>query len=595
MASFFLTSSSNVARTLLTGETGFVGEGATLYALADAVTASGDFFLTAMGSIVGDNFGDALQTTATVSNARVTVGAAGSLVSTASTAFNGTVNNVLQLNNAGTISGVTAAIALTATAQSGVVPDYHVANTGRIMSNSASASANTVNFTMPAGGLVDLANAGVIVNGGFGGAIKVVGGRLDLTNSGTIQCRSASTAVLTDAGGDTIDNTGTIIGGISLNDGSDKVTNHGGIIGSLTLGNGSDRLVNNSTITGTVSLTDTLTSGAISDTVVNAGLIIGDVLLGNGNDIYRSKGGIIDGTLFGGAGDDLYIVDQSDLAISDSSGNDTVRSLVDFVLAGGLERLEIIGSVGRIGVGNSGANTLTGGVGDDQLRGAGGDDQLADGGGEGNDLLVGGDGNDILVTNNGDDTLQGGSGLDTAILSAPSSLVGWTVSLGSGTAVLDGTRTVTLRSIETVEGGLGNDTIAGNSAANQLFGGNGADSLSGGSGNDTLFGGSGADTLTGGSGSDVFRFTFFSDSSPAVIDRITDFQQGKDRIDLPDFGAFVFLGTGSFTGLADEVRFLTDSGVGITTVEVRVIGAATNTMEIDLTGIFTLAQDDFLF
>lgn len=594
MTSFFISTASTTPRSLLTGETGFVAEGATLYALADAVTASGDFSLTAMGSIVGDDVGDALDLAATVNLARVTIGTEGSMVSTVNTAIRGTVNNLLQLNNNGVIMGGTSAISLTALAQSGVVPDYHVANSGRILSNSGNSATNTISFSMPTNGIVDIANSGVILNGGAGNAIKVVGGRLDLTNSGTIQCRTVSNAVLADLGSDNIDNTGTIIGGITLNDGSDTLTNHGSIRGNIALGNGSDRLVNAGTITGAVNLSDTLTSGAITDTVINTGLIIGDVQLGNGNDVFRGRGGIVQGTVFGGAGDDLYIVDQGDIDISDTSGIDTVRSSVDFVLTAELERLEIIGAVGRVGTGSRFADTLIGGGGDDTLRGSGGNDVMNGGSGDDNDLLYGGDGDDRFSSAGGDDTLIGGSGVDSLTLATSS--VGWNVSLSAGTAVLGDFRTLTLSGIETVEGSALNDTITGNAAANLLFGSSGSDRLNGGSGEDTLVGGSSADTLIGGAGVDEFRFGIFSDSSPSATDRIADFAPGVDHIALPGapgIVTYVFIGTGAFTGTANEVRFF--SADGVTTIEVRQLGNSVNDMEIDLTGIVALTAADFLF
>lgn len=594
MTSFFISTASTTPRSLLTGETGFVAEGATLYALADAVTASGDFSLTAMGSIVGDGPGDALDIASTVSNARITIGTAGSLVSTANNAIIGTVDNSLQLINEGVIMGRTSAISLFAQARPGIVTDYHLANTGRILSSSAGFADETMSFSLPAGSVVDIANAGVILNGGGGGAIRVIGGRLDLTNSGTIQCRTASSAVLADLGGDNIDNTGTIIGGITLNDGNDTLTNHGSIRGNIALGNGSDRLVNAGTITGAVNLSDTLTSGAITDTVINTGLIIGDVQLGNGNDVFRGRGGIVQGTVFGGAGDDLYIVDQGDIDISDGSGIDTVRASVNFVLTAELERLEIIGAVGRVGTGSLFADTLIGGGGDDTLRGRGGNDVMDGGSGDDNDLLYGGDGDDQLFSASGDDTLIGGSGVDSLTLATSS--VGWSVSLSAGTAVLGDSRTLTLRSIETVEGSSLNDTITGNAAANLLFGGSGSDRLNGGSGEDTLVGGSSADTLIGGAGADEFRFGTFSDSSPSATDRIADFAPGVDHIALPGapgIVTYVFIGTGAFTGTANEVRFF--SADGVTTIEVRLLGSSVNDMEIDLTGIVALTAADFLF
>ncbi|MFG6460092.1 calcium-binding protein [Roseateles sp. DXS20W] len=56
--------------------------------------------------------------------------------------------------------------------------------------------------------------------------------------------------------------------------------------------------------------------------------------------------------------------------------------------------------------------------------------------------------------------------------------------------------------IENAVGGIGNDTLKGNDAANRLDGGAGDDYLDGGANNDRLWGGAGNDTLAGGGGSD---------------------------------------------------------------------------------------------
>ena len=60
-----------------------------------------------------------------------------------------------------------------------------------------------------------------------------------------------------------------------------------------------------------------------------------------------------------------------------------------------------------------------------------------------------------------------------------------------------------LRSIEHVIGGKGDDTILGNSDNNKLSGGAGDDTLRGRGGDDTLDGGAGDDTLDGGDGADT--------------------------------------------------------------------------------------------
>jgi hypothetical protein len=61
----------------------------------------------------------------------------------------------------------------------------------------------------------------------------------------------------------------------------------------------------------------------------------------------------------------------------------------------------------------------------------------------------------------------------------------------------------TAAGIEHVRGGLGRDTLTGNSAHNILLGGAGDDTLTGNDGRDLLFGGVGADSLTGGGGDDL--------------------------------------------------------------------------------------------
>lgn len=596
MASFFLTSSSQIARTLLAGESGFIAANATLFVpAANAVVMTGSASLAVYGTLASD-LDDALRIDSTAPVADIAIGAQGSMVSLKDAAIRGTVNDRFQLSNAGTISGGNEAIFLAATTVSGLVADYHITNSGAILSTGSTTGTSVLRFDQYAGATTDIANTGIIANSGVGGVISLTGGgRLDLTNSGTIQCRTVSNAISTSTANDIIDNAGTIIGNIFLSDGNDTVTNHATIRGNLTFGNGSDRLVNTGTITGAVTLSDVPTTGAIADTVINAGLIIGDVNLGNGNDIFRSRGGVVDGTVFGGAGNDLYIVDRSDLVLSETSGEDTVRASVDFALVSGIERLEITGAVGRTGTGNETANTLVGSIGDDRLRGLGGNDSLNDGAGDGDDLLAGGQGDDLLVSTGGNDTLFGGAGFDTAFLRFFVVGDAWVVDLAAGTAEVAGVRSVTLGGVEAVEGDFGNDSLTGNAAANRLIGGFGSDLLSGGGGADTLVGATGVDTLVGGTGADLFQFTIFDDSSPFEVDLIKDFTQGADRIDLPDAASYVFVGTGPFTGTADEVRFFTDVGANTTTVLVRLLGTATNAMEITLSGIFTLTAADFLF
>ena len=88
----------------------------------------------------------------------------------------------------------------------------------------------------------------------------------------------------------------------------------------------------------------------------------------------------------------------------------------------------------------------------------------------------------------------------------------------------------------TINGGNGNDLLVGGTGNDTINGGNGDDNLDGGTGNDTLIGDSGNDLLTGGKGADTFVL-----SNSSGFDRITDFSNGNDVIDLSatdfeDFG-----------------------------------------------------------
>lgn len=165
------------------------------------------------------------------------------------------------------------------------------------------------------------------------------------------------------------------------------------------------------------------------------------------------------------------------------------------------------------------ADRFAGSTAGDEIAGYGGDDTLT--GNAGRDSLEGGLGQDDLNGGDGADRLDGGTGHDR--------LFG-----GHGA--------------DTGAGGKGNDLVTGN---------DGNDQLGGGAGDDRIIGGFGADTLTGGAGADTFvyqtRPAFNGQESGTTIrsrDVITDFDQGRDRIDvgfiLP--APFSFVGRAALTG-----------------------------------------------
>jgi Ca2+-binding RTX toxin-like protein len=110
------------------------------------------------------------------------------------------------------------------------------------------------------------------------------------------------------------------------------------------------------------------------------------------------------------------------------------------------------------------------------------------------DLIRGLGGNDEIEGRAGNDTADGGSGDDE------------------------------------VHGDAGNDRLLGGAGSDEVEGGSGSDQLLGGLGNDHLHGGTGNDRLWGGAGRDVFEF-----ERGEGADRIEDFQNGLDRIDLHHF------------------------------------------------------------
>lgn len=127
------------------------------------------------------------------------------------------------------------------------------------------------------------------------------------------------------------------------------------------------------------------------------------------------------------------------------------------------------------------ANRLLGNRGDDVIQGR-----------QGNDFMSGGDDNDRLFGGQGVDVIVGGAGKDSVL------------------------------------GGNGDDLLFGGEGPDVLRGNRGNDVLDGGDGHDLLVGGRGSNTLTGGTLADTFKFTQLD----GMLDRVTDFEVGFDKLDL---------------------------------------------------------------
>lgn len=124
-------------------------------------------------------------------------------------------------------------------------------------------------------------------------------------------------------------------------------------------------------------------------------------------------------------------------------------------------------------------------------------------GGAFDDHLTGNDFNNKFRSSGGRDVVDGRGGRDSMDYSAEKKSVVITLAdVGDTIVRVDGVDKDTLRNIEAIIAGSGNDELTGNAGDNVLLGMGGNDTLFGGAGNDVLYGGDGDDLLEGGAGND---------------------------------------------------------------------------------------------
>jgi Ca2+-binding RTX toxin-like protein len=285
---------------------------------------------------------------------------------------------------------------------------------------------------------------------------------------------------------------------------------------------------------------------------------------GGDNLVGSTAGDTLDGglgadTMAGGLGDDIYMVDNAGDVIVENAGEgtETVQAAVSFALAANVENLTMMGTaangtgndLANVIIGNASDNLIDGGTGADTMTGGAGNDTyvvdnagdtVAELAGEGTDTVqaaisyvlganldnltltgaaANGTGNtlvNVITGNAGNnildggadavvDTLSGGLGNDTYVLATGSDTV---VDTG-GIDTITSTITRSLAGYTAIENltllgaaavnGTGNalaNTITGNAAANIINGGLGADRMAGGAGNDTYYVDSAADVIT---------------------------------------------------------------------------------------------------
>ncbi len=296
---------------------------------------------------------------------------------------------------------------------------------------------------------------------------------------------------------------------------------------------------------------DVLSGGGDNDEIY--GQSGDDILNGDDGNDYL-VGGLGNDVINGGAGIDTASYESAVAGVNIYlmfTGTDTIGSGIDTLVS--IENLT--GSVhdDRL-IADSNDNVLTGGDGNDVLKGKGGNDVFY--GGNGNDKMVGGSGNDTMFGGAGSDTLIALSGLD--ILNGGDGddflFGGQDDDVLNGDAGNDNIRGN--RGKDTINGGDGSDILRGGGQNDIVNGGDGNDFLFGENQSDILFGGAGDDSLTGGSGggiADAFTDTFVYKSTGnggGGFDRIKDFDNGTDVIDIRSFGYASF---GNVLSLANNV------------------------------------------
>ncbi len=185
--------------------------------------------------------------------------------------------------------------------------------------------------------------------------------------------------------------------------------------------------------------------------------------------------------------------------------------------------------------GSSAGDVLDGGSGNDRLDGNAGEDVIL--GGPGNDVMLGGNGDDefrYAGTEVYYDDIDGGAGSDSIVASDGADLIGLraqpiSVEMIDGRGGFDiirlpdsGSRSlslasITVLSIELIQGGSGHDTITGSA---------GADIIRGGSGNDVINGGPGRDTAVYVGESENYQITW---GTPTVVRALVG-SEGTDQL-----------------------------------------------------------------
>ncbi|MCC7425893.1 MAG: hypothetical protein IT557_03210 [Alphaproteobacteria bacterium] len=341
--------------------------------------------------------------------------------------------------------------------------------------------------------------------------------------------------------------------------------------------------------------------GSSHDDLLSGNDAVNEIVAFGGNDHLDGRGGA--DLMYGGAGDDTYVVDEEGDVTSDASGTDTILSMISLSLVSRttIENLTLVGPAAVDGTGNALDNVITGNDNANTLDGRAGADTLA--GGAGDDIY--------LVDDAGDTVIEGaGEGTDMVLASASHTLgdnvENLTLTLtgaaitGTGNAldnVIIGNngnnRLNGMGGNDTIHGGLGSDTLAGNDGDDVIHGEDGNDRIGGQDGNDQLDGGAGTDIVdytsasaavtvdmsiagpqdTGGAGTDTlagFEWIYGSAYSDVLVgDDAANVLTGFGGDDMLDGGLGadkMYGGAGNDTYIVESVGDVTSDTSGVDTI-----------------------------
>jgi len=402
-------------------------------------------------------------------------------------------------------------------------------------------------------------------------------------NEDSIRSQRTPALLFGDAGNDTIvaEARASMYGGL----GEDLI--QGTVEANLIFGNeGADTLLGGS------QRRDSLYGGKGNDS-------IGFFIAGGGNNLGLPLTGGFAGNegnnyLRGDLGNDLVVGINVRDSLFGGKGNDTLRGVASSSYLSGDDDDDILVINNTTQTNSFGTTVLTIGIERTSLIGGAGNDSLFGPIGEfggGRNFFDGGDGNDTIRVFATNDTAQGGAGDDF--------IVSGTVSAFSSVGASSFFPGFAGRNL--LDGGVGNDTIVAAFSTDTMIGGEGNDSLSGvftqasgADGNDTLnasFGGTnvGLITLDGGLGNDLLL-----GNTSAGVTNFMNGGEGNDRI--------VFGRTGDrligIVGGNDTISYATGvtfTGVTAPTVITDTLGSNFITGGNGNDSITTGAGDDILF